>query len=278
MDSTDIVRAFNNRWKPEVPVFKDRVDAGIKLGQQLIREYGESLLDCIVLGCPRGGLVVAEQVANELCCPLDMIVCRKISHPYNKEMGVGAIGEDGEVCFVSSIIQKFQVDMFSREMQKNISKEWKELNERVRFYRGDKNRPTLKNKTVVIVDDGMASGATVEAALKTVSKDKPKRIIIAQPVSSLKSVTDFVVRTNFNPFDVCINFYANPAPGQFWDIDDSFRDFSEVSHFTVCRIFWSKNPRYLSCNFKAFEDEPERGLKNSCLENTHAYPVQNKVA
>ena len=245
MDSINIVSAFQDRWKPAVRVFKDRTDAGIQLGNKLIQQYGDSLFNSVVLGCARGGLVVAEQVARMLGATLDVIVCRKISHPDNKELGVGAIGEDGEAFFIPAIINRCKLDIASRKMKNLRLKELKELNRRKLFYRGGKERPTLKNRTVVIVDDGMASGATVEAALRTVRKDKPKRIIIAQPISSPRSVQEFIVRTDLNPCDICIDFYATPAPGQFWDIDDSFCDFSEVSHLRVCEILWVNNPMYL---------------------------------
>lgn len=160
-------------------MFKDRRDAGTKLALKL-RSYKDSA-HAIVLGLPRGGVVVAYEVAKQLNLPLDIIVACKISLPINPEMALGAITSDGETVFDNEIIQMLQVgqDYIDHE----VEKEKKEALRRLACYRKNKKSLSLQGKIVILIDDGVATGATMKVAIKSVSAMGAKKIIIAIPVA-----------------------------------------------------------------------------------------------
>lgn len=172
--------------------FKNRQEAA-KLLADLLKKYQQS--NTIVLGVPRGGIVTAKVIADKLSLPLGLIIVRKIGHPYNPEYAIAAITESGLIIKNEDEAQTADSEWLHEEAERQS----KEAQRRRMIYWGNKDLLTIKNKTVIIVDDGLATGFTMSAAIKEVKLQNPKKIIVAVPVSpkdtaeKIKSeVDDFV--------------------------------------------------------------------------------------
>ena len=156
--------------------FKDRQDAGRQLARAL-REYSDG--DSVIYALPRGGVVLGSEIANTLHIPLDLVITRKIGHPSNPEYAICAVSEDGEL--VCNEVEKAFVN---KDWLKNaVAKEVKEATRRREVYlRGIKHIPAT-NITAIVVDDGIATGLTIKAALQSLRKEKPKKLMVAIPVA-----------------------------------------------------------------------------------------------
>src|SRR3989344_5936375 len=156
--------------------FKDRQDAGRQLARAL-REYSDG--DSVIYALPRGGVVLGSEIANTLHIPLDLVITRKIGHPSNPEYAICAVSEDGEL--VCNEVEKAFVN---KDWLKNaVAKEVKEAARRREVYlRGIKHIPAT-NITAIVVDDGVATGLTIQAALQSLRKEKPKKLMVAIPVA-----------------------------------------------------------------------------------------------
>ncbi len=162
--------------------FASRNDAGAKLGQLLAEQGVDADL---VLGMPRGGVIVAAEVARILQLPLDILVVRKIGHPWNREFAVGAIGENGVVLLDEGVIGNDKA--LRHELEMIVAEEKTRLLEYRRKFR--RAHPTeRRNKSVLLVDDGLATGATAEAAVKVLQAQRAKCIVVAVPVTSTTAV------------------------------------------------------------------------------------------
>jgi putative phosphoribosyl transferase len=163
-------------------LFVSRQDAGRQLGK-LLRERGVSADG--VLGLPRGGVVVAAEVARALQCPLDVLIVRKIGHPWQREFAVGALAEPDVVIFDRTF--KWKNPLARAELDRVIAEEKERLREYRQQFHGA-GAPALEDKTVLLVDDGLATGATAEAATLSAKQQKARRVIIAAPVASTHAV------------------------------------------------------------------------------------------
>lgn len=158
---------------------KNRQEAGHLLAAKL-QDYAHQS-DGLVLGLPRGGVPVASEIAIALDLPLDICIVRKIGVPDRKELAMGAIGP-GEVMTVNQeIIDNW--DISDSTFQQVVDQERIELQRRERLYRGKKSPLNVKNRTVILVDDGIATGSTILAAIATLRQQKPSQIIVAVPVA-----------------------------------------------------------------------------------------------
>lgn len=155
--------------------FKNRTDAGQKLAHALKKYQGE---DVIVYALPRGGVVVAKEIATVLHAPLDLLFARKIGHPLFSEYAIGAVSESGQV-IGSKELESFGEKWLNEQVQFQL----KEIKRRRQLYL--KNRPPLdpKNKVAIVVDDGVATGLTMEVAIQELRSFHPKKIVVAVPVS-----------------------------------------------------------------------------------------------
>ena len=172
-------------------IFKDRADAGQKLIAELTEFKDQK--NTILLALPRGGVVVAFAIAKELNLPLDLVVPRKIGAPGHEEYAIGAITETGEGIFDQEEIKSLNVEQ--EYLDKKVEQEKKEAERRLKTYRQDRPPLNLTNKTVIIIDDGIATGLTMQAAIKSVKQKKAEKIIVAVPVSakdSLKKIKEQV--------------------------------------------------------------------------------------
>ena len=162
--------------------FASRTDAGRQLGQHLLKQRVEA---DIVLGLPRGGVVVAAEVARALQSPLDVLIVRKIGHPWQREFAVGALAEPDVVIFDKTL--EWKDPLACAELDGVIAEEKERLREyRSLFHRGA--APVLEGKMILLVDDGLATGATAEAAVISARRQKARRVIIAAPVASTHAV------------------------------------------------------------------------------------------
>jgi len=158
--------------------FRDRADAGRQLGARLSHLVGQNP---IVLGLPRGGLPVAYEVAHALHAPLDVINVRKLGVPWHEELAMGAIATGGVRVLNGPIIMASGVTKDVLEEVTTLQR--LELDRRERLYRGNRPAPDLRGRTVVLVDDGIATGATVRAAIGVIRAQHPARLVLAVPVA-----------------------------------------------------------------------------------------------
>lgn len=159
-------------------IFKDRIDAGKQLADKLDKFKDNK--DLVLLALPRGGIILAYEVAKKINAPIDIVVPRKIGSPENEEFAIGAITETGQGIFDDDIIKSYGI---SKEyIDQKVEEEKKEAERRLKVYRGDKEAIALKDKIVILVDDGIATGNTIFAAIKSVKSKSPKKIIVAVPV------------------------------------------------------------------------------------------------
>lgn len=162
--------------------FRDRADAGRRLAAELGRLRGH---DVVVLGLPRGGVPVAAQVAYALGAPLDVIVVRKLGHPDHPEYAIGAIGEEG-----ARVLTPGARSLESSRLLRVAAKESAELDRRVRLLRGTRAAEPLRGRTAVIVDDGIATGATAAAACQVARHRGAATVVLAAPVAARDAVAD----------------------------------------------------------------------------------------
>ena len=165
-------------------VFKDRQDAGRQLGDMLSSKY-ESL-NCVVLAIPSGGVPVALEVAKRLKAELDIIICRKIPLPFNKEAGFGAISPDGDTYLNEEIIKSLHLpDQYIRQA---VNEVLSEIRRREKTFRMGRPAVALQEKVTILVDDGLASGYTMLAAIRYVKKKSPAKVVVAVPTSPGESI------------------------------------------------------------------------------------------
>ena len=160
--------------------FTTREEAGQKLGRYLA---DQNIRVDFVLGLPRGGVVVAAEVAKLLKCPLDTLVVRKIGHPRHREFAVGALAEDGTLVLDEEVLARAGVP--PGELKQVVTEETERLSEyRAKFHRTS----TIKGKVVLIVDDGLATGATAEVAVRSARNQHAEQVMVAAPVASESAV------------------------------------------------------------------------------------------
>ena len=210
-------------------IFNDRSDAGQQLAKKLTRFKNKST---VILALVRGGVPIAYEIAKKLKLPMSVIVARKIGDPHNSEFGIGAISEADTIYLDRLTINRLSI---SKEIIDNIIKsEKKELKRRVEVYRQEKKLTILQNKIVILVDDGIATGVTIKATIKTIRKLKAKKIILAIPVAANDSLAKIAPLVDQY---VCLHATENlSAIGQF------YKDFSQTTDMEVVQLLTSNQP------------------------------------
>ncbi len=204
-------------------LFRDRAEAGRKLAAALTEFKGG---DLIVLGIPRGGVVVADEVAKALGAPLDIVVTRKIEAPGEPEYALGAVTQEGDVIVDRQAAESLGASQEYLDAQ--VKKKREEVNARMKKFRGDAPYPDLEGKVVVIVDDGIATGSSVGAAVMSVRKRRPKEIVVAVPVAPRDAVETL---TGDGNRVVCLE-----TPGPFLAIGEFYGVFDQVEDEEVKRV------------------------------------------
>ncbi|HHT9114940.1 MAG: phosphoribosyltransferase [Planctomycetes bacterium] len=169
--------------RDKMRVFKDRKEAGWFLAQRL---SGYKDVNGIVLGIPSGGVPVAAEIAKVLGLSLDVIIVRKIQLPDNTEAGFGAVGPDGEVSLNTNLIS--QLHLTQEEVERQIQITVDTIKRRNELFREGRQFPLLKDKVVIIVDDGLASGYTMLSAVDFIKRRKPEKVVVAVPTAPKETV------------------------------------------------------------------------------------------
>jgi putative phosphoribosyl transferase len=198
-------------------VFLDRAEAGRALAKQL--QAYENQPNLIVLGIPRGGVPVAFEVAAKLHAPLDVFVVRKLGVPGHVELGFGAIASGGMRYLDTSIVEAVRIS--NQEIEEITAIETQELERRERAYRGGRDPLAVEGQTVILVDDGIATGSSMQVAIRALRERKVSRLVVAVPVAPVSTCRR--LRTQLDDF-VCVQ-----TPTFFRAIGEFYEDFSQVS-------------------------------------------------
>ncbi len=201
--------------------FDDRRDAGRELARQLGAYAGRA--DVIVLGLPRGGVPVAAEVARALRAPLDVLVVRKLGVPGHEELAMGALASGGARVLNASIVRDLGLD--DDAIERVEREERAELARRERLFRGERPTPDLRGKTVVLVDDGIATGATMRSAVAALRNGPPARVVVATPVAAPEAAE--ALRREADEV-VCLG-----TPDDFLAVGRWYRDFPQTSDAEV---------------------------------------------
>ena len=202
-------------------MFRDRVEAGKKLANALLK-YGKE--QAIVLAIPRGGVILGYEVASLLNLPFDILIPRKIGAPKQKEMAIGAVTEDGTSIFNDRLIRSLKID--DEYIKKEIEIQIKEIKRRNGIYK--KKNIFLNNKIIILIDDGVATGATLKAAILSLKKCDIKSLIIAVPVGpkdtiyELEKLVDEVI---------CLS-----SPHPFFAVGEFYKDFNQITDREVIKL------------------------------------------
>ncbi len=212
-------------------LFRDRREAGKLLAQKLMDLKGHP--DAIVLGIPRGGVVVAYEVAKALELPLDVFIARKIGAPGNPELAIGAVASDGTVILDELSINFMGVS--KQYIEKEIERQKEEIRKRLLTYRGGREGYPLQGKIVILVDDGVATGATTIASLRAIRASNPSQTILAVPVAPPDTVEKLRREA-----DRVICLYT---PSPFWAVGAFYLNFEQTSDEEVQTLLAELAPR-----------------------------------
>jgi putative phosphoribosyl transferase len=212
-------------------MFKDRIDAGKQVAEKLKDEYKDKP-DTIVIGLPRGGVIVAAQVADQLGLPLDIVVPRKIGAPFQPELAVGAITQDGELVWNEHIMNMLHLK--PKDLDETIKKETEEAQRRLKLYRGNRPPLELAGKTVILVDDGIATGATMRATIQYAKTHGALKIIVAVPVAAVDTLDALQWKVD--------EIISVIVPTAFYGVGGFYHSFPQTSDQEVIDIMQSHRP------------------------------------
>jgi predicted phosphoribosyltransferase len=204
-------------------MFYDRDDAGHQLAENLKRR---ELNDPVVLAIPRGGVVIGAVLAKELDAELDVVLSRKLGAPDQPELAIGAVSEDGRV-FLNPLAREY-LEADEAYLEQELQAQRAEIARRKELFRAVRPRATVTGRSIIMTDDGIATGATMIAALQVVKEQKPHETIVAVPVASPERLQD--VRR------WCDDVVCLLAPDTFWAIGQFYKDFSQLTDEEVIEI------------------------------------------
>lgn len=197
--------------------FRDRREAGQQLARKL-RAY-QDCADAVVLGIPRGGIVVAAEIAFALRTPLDVFIAHKIGAPFNEELAIGAIAGDGTVFLDNALIRELRLP--EDRVRQARETQLREIERRANLYRRDRAPLQLQDKIVIVADDGVATGATTMATLRALRRQNPARLMLAVPVAPRQVVP--LLRAE------CDELIVLEAPEPFVAVGYFYEDFEQVT-------------------------------------------------
>ena len=218
--------------------FADRADAGRQLAALLGAGRGDpgGTAPPVVFGMARGGVAVAAEVADALGAPLEVVVVRKLGHPHQPELGMGAIGEDGVRLVNSALVGKLGVPRHI--VVAAAKREERVLEQRLRAYRGDRPPVPTEAREAIVVDDGMATGFTARAAIEVMRRRHAARVVLGVPVAPPNAVEGM---RQFADDVVCVEISDD-----FIGISQCYRDFHQVSDEEVAALLAARAPRRAS--------------------------------
>ena len=211
-------------------VFLDRREAGRFLARALARYSNQP--DVLVLALPRGGVPVGFEVARALHVPLDVFLVRKLGIPGHEELAMGAIASGGVCVLNDEAVRTFRIP---RHVIKRVAaEEKKELERRERSYRGNRPTPLVRGRTVILVDDGLATGSTMRAAVAAIRQKGPARLVVAVPVGSPETCEEFQ--------DEADEAICALTPEPFYAVGEWYRDFSQTTDDEVRDLLEQATP------------------------------------
>jgi predicted phosphoribosyltransferase len=209
--------------------FHDRRDAGRQLAGLLESYAGRG--DVIVLALPRGGIPVGYEVAKALRAPLDVFVVRKLGVPGYEELALGALASGGARVINEDVVRMYRI---SQDLLDDVTRmEQAELDRREQQYRGDRPFPELAGKTIILVDDGLATGATMRAAIAALREKAPARVVVAVPVSAAETCTAFR--------GIADDIVCAVTPEPFYAVGLWYEDFSQTTDDEVHELLARAN-------------------------------------
>jgi putative phosphoribosyl transferase len=211
--------------------FRDRTEAGRYLAELLQNYAGRD--NVVLLALPRGGVPVAYEVAKSLGAPLDVFVVRKLGVPGRPELAMGAIATGGVLVLDEGLVRRLGIT--EEQIRRTVESELRELERREASYRGGRDPPNLEGKTVILVDDGLATGATMRAAALAVRKYNPDRVVVAVPVAAEQTCDEF-------RYDVD-EIICGVTPQPFHAVGLWYEDFSQTSDEEVRELLARANER-----------------------------------
>src|SRR5918992_2020212 len=197
--------------------FRDRTDAGRQLARELRKYAGRS--DVLVLALPRGGVPVAFEVAQALGAPLDVFLVRKLGVPGHEELAMGAIATGGVRVLNDDVVEYLLIP--DSVIDSVAADELRELKRRERAYRGSRPEPDVRGKTVILVDDGLATGSTMRAAATALRQQNPARIVVAVPVSAPETCDEYRMGVD--------EIICAALPPRFLGVGRWYQDFSQTT-------------------------------------------------
>jgi|SRR5579883_1485970 putative phosphoribosyl transferase len=213
-------------------LFKDRTAAGQFLGSAL-SAYANNP-DVLVLALPRGGVPVAFEIAQMLNAPLDVFMVRKLGVPGQKELAMGAIASGDTQVLNEDIVRDFSLSQVV--INQVAAKEKQELERRERLYRGNRPFPTLNKRTVILVDDGLATGATMQAAILSLQKHQPAKIVVAVPVAAPQTCEELKAKVD--------EIICAKTPSPFYSVGLWYNKFPQTTDEEVCHLLKIAANRY----------------------------------
>lgn len=217
----------------KMTVFRDRRDAGRKLAQELSHYADRS--DVTIFALPRGGVPVAYEVALALNAPLDIFIVRKLGLPGREELALGAIGSGGIRVLNSDVIRILNIP--PEVINIVAQRELQELQRREQQYRGDRSAPDVRGRTVVLIDDGLATGASMRAAVAGLRAQHPARIVVAVPTAAREVCDAFEFEVDEI---VCV---ITPEP--FYGVGQWYEKFTQIDDEEVRRLLEQANQQLL---------------------------------
>ncbi len=210
--------------------YHDRRHAGVELAARLGRFKGRN--DVVVLALPRGGVPVAYEVARALAVPLDVFVVRKLGMPGHRELAMGAIASGGVRVLNEDVVRGYKV---SESAIEHIAREEQaELERREYEYRGGRTLVELRDRIVLLIDDGLATGATMKAAVQAIRAHAPSRVVVAVPVGSPETCREFAA--------IADEIVCARAPAYFAAVGQWYRDFSQTTDEEVRDLLHTTSP------------------------------------
>ena len=253
------------------PLFEDRRAAGRRLAQALSR-YQQS--DPVVLALPRGGVPVGFEVARALAAPLDVLIVRKIGAPGHSELGLGAVidGDEPHLVLNEDVIRQVRPPAGYIEEEKR--RQLAEIERRRRRYVGDRPAIPVAGRTAIVVDDGIATGGTVKAALRGIARSHPARLVLAVPVAPADSIAELA--------GDCDDIVCLATPEPYYAVGPHYRDFTQTEDDEVIRLLaeargWSDASTDRGQPQTAPEQEPAPEA-NRRRKNSAAEPAKHRAA